>query len=96
MAEAAAVNGPRLERLLEKLVDTPVRGIVYEGAGSVDEAVLRSGAEIVAAAGERWRIPFEVIAAAPGDPGAWREAMVAAAERLAGSGRLVPARQGRR
>ena len=32
----AAIHGPRLERLLEKLVDTPVRGVVYEAVGSVD------------------------------------------------------------
>ena len=30
----AAVHGPRLERLMEKLVDTPVRGFVYEAAGA--------------------------------------------------------------
>ena len=29
----AAIHGPRLERLMEKLVDTPVRGFVYEAAG---------------------------------------------------------------
>ena len=28
--ELAAIHGPRLERLLEKLVDTPVRGFAYE------------------------------------------------------------------
>jgi len=32
----AAVHGPRLERLMEKLVDTPVRGFVYEAAGTVE------------------------------------------------------------
>ena len=26
----AALHGPRLQTLLEKLVDTPVRGVVYE------------------------------------------------------------------
>jgi uncharacterized protein YbjT (DUF2867 family) len=49
----AAIHGPRLERLLEHLVDTPVRGVVYEGT--------RSGAEIVRAAGRTWRIPVEVL-----------------------------------
>ena len=34
----AAIHGPRLERLLEKLVDSPVRGFAYEAAGSVDRA----------------------------------------------------------
>ena len=32
----SAIHGPRLERLLEKLVDTPVRGFAYEAVGSVD------------------------------------------------------------
>jgi len=58
---AAAIHGPRLERVLERLVETPVRGVVYEGAGSVDAAVLRGGVEAVRAAGERWRIPVEVV-----------------------------------
>ncbi len=31
--EVAALHGPRLERLLEEIVDTPVRGIAYEAGG---------------------------------------------------------------
>ena len=58
----ADIHGPRLERLLEKLVDTPVRGVVYEAFGSVDAAVLAAGAELVRSAGGTWRIPFEVVA----------------------------------
>jgi uncharacterized protein YbjT (DUF2867 family) len=53
----SAIHGPRLERLLEKLVDSPVRGFVYEAAGSVDPDVLSAGREIVERAGETWRIP---------------------------------------
>lgn len=49
-----AIHGPRLERLMEHLVDTPVRGVVYEGTAS--------GAEIVGAASRTWRIPVEVLA----------------------------------
>ena len=30
---AETLHGPRLESLLETLVDTPVRGLVYEGPG---------------------------------------------------------------
>ena len=58
----AAIHGPRLERLLEKLVDTPVRGVVYEAVGSVDAAVLAAGAELVGTAARTWRIPVEVVA----------------------------------
>jgi nucleoside-diphosphate-sugar epimerase len=55
-----AVHGPRLERLLERLVETPVRHFVYEASGSVDVEILERGSAIVRAAGERWRIPVTV------------------------------------
>ena len=51
--ELAAIHGPRLERLLEHLVETPVRGVVYEGTDG--------GAEIVSAASRTWRIPARTI-----------------------------------
>ena len=34
------VHGARLRSLMEHLVDTPVRGLVYEAAGTVDAALL--------------------------------------------------------
>ena len=80
----AAIHGPRLERLLERLIDTPVRGFVYEGAGRVPREQLEGGAAIVRAAAKRWRIPVEVVAADPADPEAWIEAMLAASHRLVG------------
>jgi hypothetical protein len=84
----AALHGPRLERLLEEIVDTPVRGLVYESAGSVRKDLVTGGAEIVRAAGERWRIPVAVVDADPGQVEKWIDAMTAAAERLIGAGRL--------
>jgi uncharacterized protein YbjT (DUF2867 family) len=51
--ELAAIHGPRLERLLEHLVETPVRGVVYEGT--------EEGAELVRTASRTWRIPVEII-----------------------------------
>jgi nucleoside-diphosphate-sugar epimerase len=59
-----AIHGSRLERFLERLVETPVRRFVYEAAGSVDSAILERGSSIVQAAGERWRIPVAI--AGPG------------------------------
>jgi len=53
--ELAAIHGPRLERLLEHLVETPVRGVLYEGT--------EAGAEIVRTAERTWRIPVEVLGA---------------------------------
>ena len=80
----AAVHGPRLERLLEHLVDTPVRGFLYEAAGTVAPEVLEGGAEIVRAASRTWRIPGEIVNADPADPQAWVREMAAAAIGLTG------------
>jgi uncharacterized protein YbjT (DUF2867 family) len=63
----AAIHGPRLERLLEHLVETPVRRFVYEAFGSVDTDVLRRGAALVEEAARTWRIPVE-IARKPDEP----------------------------
>jgi uncharacterized protein YbjT (DUF2867 family) len=49
----ADLHGGRLRMLFEKLVDTPVRGVVYERAAG-GEAIARDAAE-------RWRIPVEVV-----------------------------------
>jgi uncharacterized protein YbjT (DUF2867 family) len=56
-----AIHGSRLERLLERLVETPVRRFVYEAYGSVDPEVLAGGAALVERAAETWRIPVEVL-----------------------------------
>ena len=45
------LHGPRLESMLGKLVDSGVRGFVYEEG---------PGASLVNAAGERWRMPVAV------------------------------------
>jgi uncharacterized protein YbjT (DUF2867 family) len=58
--DLASIHGPRLEGLLERLVDTPVRGFLYEGVGTVDRKLLDRGAEIVHHASETWRIPVAV------------------------------------
>jgi uncharacterized protein YbjT (DUF2867 family) len=83
-AEAlSAIHGELLERILERLVDTPVRGFFYEAAGSVQDSLLESGAAAVRAAGERWRIPVALVEDAPGDASAWVEAALAATLELA-------------
>jgi uncharacterized protein YbjT (DUF2867 family) len=78
----AAIHGPRLERLLEHLVDTPVRGFVYEAAGSVEEAVLEGGTELLRAAGETWRIPWRAVKIDPDDAERWSAEMWHAALRV--------------
>lgn len=57
----ASIHGPRLERLLEKLVDSPVRGFAYEAVGTVDERRLAEGGDVVERAGETWRIPVALL-----------------------------------
>jgi uncharacterized protein YbjT (DUF2867 family) len=84
--ELAAIHGERLERLLERLVDTPVRGFVYEAAGGVDPSLLEGGAAAVRAAGERWRIPVVIVEADPARPAAWADAMLDATLGLVRSG----------
>ena len=77
-----AIHGARLQALLERLVDTPVRGFVYEAAGDVQRQQLERGAGLVRAAAETWRIPVEVVDADPTDFDPWLEAMTAATQRL--------------
>lgn len=85
-AEAvAAVHGSRLESMLAQLVDTTVRGVVYEAAGSVAAATLESGARLVAARAELNRVPHRRLDADPTDPGAWLASAGAAVEDLLGS-----------
>ena len=79
-----ALHGPRLEALLERLVDTPVRGFVYEAAGTAPRADLERGGRAAADAARRWRIPVEVVAADPAGHKQWLEQMLAASRRLLG------------
>jgi len=55
-ASAQDVNGHRLERMLERLVDTPVRGFVLDAPPGQAEAK-----DLVATAGETWQIPVRII-----------------------------------
>jgi uncharacterized protein YbjT (DUF2867 family) len=67
--EVEAIHGPRLERLLERLVDSPVRGFAYEAVGTAPAGYLDRGRRIVEQAGERWRIPTAMVTAEPGSSG---------------------------
>jgi putative NADH-flavin reductase len=77
-----AVHGPRLETLMERLVDTHVRGVVYEGAGSVEPSLLEQGAMLVNRARDTWNMPAEVVEHDPADHSGWVEAMAAAVDRV--------------
>jgi hypothetical protein len=70
----AALHGTRLQMLLERTIDTTVRGVVYEAAGTVDDAVLAAGAETVARACSYSEIPYRVLRADPADAPVWTTA----------------------
>lgn len=80
--QVAALHGDRLERLLEEIVDTPVRGMAYELSGGIDQAQALRAFELLRAAGERWHMPFEVVDADPSEHELWLEGMLGAAEGL--------------
>jgi hypothetical protein len=77
-----ALHGPRLETIVWKLVDTHVRGIVYEAAGTVDRSLLSQGATTVRNARATFNMPTEVVGDDPGDHAAWSAAMAAAVQRV--------------
>jgi uncharacterized protein YbjT (DUF2867 family) len=79
-----ALHDTRLRMLWEKLVDTPVRGVVYEAAGSVGEAALVRGEAVARVAHETWRIPLAYLRADPGDRAAWLGAARGAVDGLLG------------
>ncbi len=72
----AALHGSRLKMLLERSIDTTVRGLVYEAAGSVDPALLAGGAETVERACAYSEIPHALLRA---DPATGHDAWLAAA-----------------
>jgi uncharacterized protein YbjT (DUF2867 family) len=79
--ELAALHGTRLAMLLERTLDTTVRGVVYQAAGSVDPDLLRAGADRVRHACERSLIPYELLTTDPADGDVWIADAVAAIER---------------
>ncbi len=81
-AALESLHGTRLEMLLTKLIDTTVRGIVYESAGAVDPAVLAGGAERVRAACEDSLIPYTLLDTAPDDLGPWLAAAASAVDQV--------------
>lgn len=77
-----ALHGTRLDMLLARILDSPVRGIVYESAGTVAAPVLDGGAARVRAFCEDSRIPYALLDADPGDYGGWLARAVAGVERV--------------
>jgi hypothetical protein len=86
--EVRALHGSRLEFFLGQIIDTTVRGFVYEASGTtVAEEVLIEGERIVKVSGERNEIPVAFVRACPGDLGAWQAEARATVDALLGSPR---------
>lgn len=81
--QRSALHGPRLEALLTKLLDTTIRGVVYEAAGSVDSSLLDAGGATVRRLCSGSMIPHALVEADPGDP-AWLPAAMAAIDGVLG------------
>jgi hypothetical protein len=79
----AALHGSRLEFFLSQTIDTTVRGLVYEAAGSVDARTLAAGAELVTQRTTYNEIPLRVLDADPREQERWHaQALRAIAELL--------------
>jgi hypothetical protein len=78
----AALYSTRLDMLMEKSLDTTVRGVVYETRGTVDAGLLAAGAERVRWWCERSLIPLLMLDADPADRAAWPTAAADVVERV--------------
>jgi uncharacterized protein YbjT (DUF2867 family) len=77
-ADNAELHAGRLRMLTEKIVDTPVRGLLYEAVGPWAE----EGEMIVRAARATWNIPLQVVHTDPAECEAWTRDMTDAVRLL--------------
>ncbi len=77
-----ALHGSRLKMMLERTIDTTVRAVVYEAAGTLPDRVLAEGVSVVEAMCRKNEIPFSILRADPADAGAWADAADAAIAEL--------------
>jgi nucleoside-diphosphate-sugar epimerase len=75
---SAALHAERLESMLEHIVDTPVRGFVYETGGAERPAGVAAAQRVATT----YSMPVEVVDADPSDHEGWTAATVAAVQRV--------------
>ena len=75
---AQQLHGPRLDSMLEHIVDTPVRGLVYETGGQERP----DGVAAARRARATYGMPVEILDADPAQPDAWTAAARAAVQRV--------------
>jgi hypothetical protein len=81
--ELRALHGPRLEAFVRQLIDTTVRGFIYEPPGDAMPAELAAASERAARSlAEHNAIPYAVIRCAPGEQESWMVQARAAVGRL--------------
>ena len=76
--ELEELHASRLQFFVTQTIDTTIRGLLYEAAGSVDAQTLAGGAEVVGNAAQLNAIPLEILRADPADPAAWCAGALAA------------------
>jgi uncharacterized protein YbjT (DUF2867 family) len=81
-----ALHSSRLEMLLSKMLDSTVRGIVYEAAGTVPEPILADGARRVVNFCEDSRVPYALLRTGGAEFGRWLAEAVDALEIVLGGG----------
>lgn len=82
---AADLHGPRLVSVLEKTVDSGVRGFAYEAAGNVAPDLLAGGVSAVGDASSRWHIPTAIVTQHPAQTQAWLAGARAAFDEIVNS-----------
>ena len=82
--QVAALHGPRLEMMLSKSIDSTVRGIVYEAAGTAGPAAFAAGVAELRRTCERNEIPFAILDEDPADANCWAAATRGAIDHLLG------------
>ena len=67
----AALHGTRLDFFVNQTIDTSVRGLVYEAAGTVEPAALAAGRALISERAAYNAIPLAVLDADPLDVATW-------------------------
>jgi len=81
-AAVAALHGTRWEMMLSRVIDTTVRGIAYEAAGSVAEEALATGVAQLELMARLNEIPYAIVDADPAERTGWTAAARRAIEGL--------------
>jgi hypothetical protein len=80
----AALHGARLERFLHQTIDSSVRGLLYEAAGSVSADVLARGRTLVSDFAEQNAVPLALLVCEPSALERWLEHALEAIDALVG------------